>query len=133
MSSSGYTFQLCDKFLSAEEKKVFDDFLNSHNLDKNIWDVFTSLFSSKVKGSIPLMLKVYEESNLCGAAIIIRCTRYGRSLFNNKALAKIIDFVGTPFYLWIKFGCCMDMMSNPGFVRDPDKSEEIYSAMGKFL
>jgi hypothetical protein len=27
----------------------------------------------------------------------------------------------------------MDMMSNPGFVKDPEKSDEIHSAMAMFL
>ncbi len=133
MENSKYTFQFSNEFLSSEEKIIFSDFLQYHNLDKSIWDVFECLFKSKVKGETPLLLKTYFDSKLCGAAIIIKCTKYGRSLFNNKLLAYIVNLLGIPFHLWIKFGCCMDMMSNPGFVKDPKQSDDIYAAIVKFL
>jgi hypothetical protein len=128
-----YTFELSDKFLSKEETAIFKNFLDYYHTDDSIWEVFTCLFKSGVKGTIPLLLKVYEDSKLCGATILIKCSKYGQSLFNNKFLSGIIDLTGIPFYLWIKFGCCMDMMSNPGFVRDPEKSNDIHSAMALFL
>ena len=128
-----YTFDLSDKFLSGEEKEIFKNSLDYYHVDDGVWDVFTCLFRSGVKGTIPLLLKVYENSKLCGASVIIKCSRYGRSLFNNKLLSGIIDLTGIPCYLWIKVGCCMDMMSNPGFVSDPKKSDAIQSAMALFL
>lgn len=128
-----YSFKLSDKFLSGEEKAIFKNSLDYYHVDDKIWEVFTCLFKSRVKGTIPLLLKVYDDSKLCGACILIKCSKYGRSLFNNKFLSGIIDFTRIPFYLWIKFGCCMDMMSNPGFVADPEKSDEIISAMLRFL
>ena len=128
-----YTFELSDKFLSGEEKAIFRNSLYYYGVDEGIWEVFTCLFRSAVKGTIPLLLKVYDDSKLCGATILIKCSRYGRALFNNKLLSGLIDFTGIPFYLWIKFGCCMDMMSNPGFVRDPEKSNDLHSAMAVFL
>ena len=128
-----YTFELSDKFLSKEEKAIFKNSLDYYHIDDGIWEVFTCLFKSRVKGTIPLLLKVYDDSKLCGACILIKCSKYGRSLFNNKVLSRIIDFTRIPFYLWIKFGCCMDMMSNPGFVMDPDKSNDVLSAMALFL
>jgi Acetyltransferase (GNAT) domain len=128
-----YTCELSNKFLSGSERDIFRDYLSFHNIDDNVWDVFDGLFMSGVKGTIPLLLKVYDDSGLCGAAIIIKCSRYGRSMYNNRILSGILDLIGIPFYLWIKFGCCMDMMSNPGFVKDPDKADEIHSAMAYFL
>lgn len=128
-----YTFELSDKFLSREERAVFRNSLDYYHIDDGIWEVFTCLFKSRVKGTIPLLLKVLDDSNLCGACILIKCSRYGRSLFNNKVLSGIIDLTGIPFYLWIKFGCCMDMMSNPGFVKDPQKSDDVLSAIALFL
>ena len=125
-----YTFELSDKFLSREEKAIFKNSLDYYHVDDGIWEVFTCLFKSRVKGTIPLLLKVYDDSKLCGACILIKCSKYGRSLFNNKFLSGIIDLAGIPFYLWIKFGCCMDMMSNPGFVRDPEKSNDIHFCYG---
>lgn len=133
MIKSQYTFELCNEFLTDDEKSIFNDFLTLHNLDKNIWDVFQSLFNSRIKGTIPLVLKAYSDSELRGAAIIIKCSKYGRALFNNKLLYKLLDFIGVPFYLWIKFGCCMDMMSNFGFVSDIDKEDEMCSAMANYL
>jgi hypothetical protein len=128
-----FTFKLGDKFLTKEEQAIFKNCLSYYHLDDGVWEVFACLFKSGVKGTIPLLLKVYENANLCGASILIKCSRYGRSQFDNKFLSGIIDFLGIPFYLWIKFGCCMDMMSNPGFVRDPEKSVEICNAMAQFL
>jgi Acetyltransferase (GNAT) domain len=128
-----YTFELSDKFLSREEKAIFKNYIDYYNVDEGIWEVFTCLFKSGVKGTFPLLLKVYDDSKFCGASILIKCSKYGRSLFSNKFLSGIIDLTGIPFYLWIKFGCCMDMMSNPGFVRDLEKSNDIHSAMVLFL
>jgi len=133
MGNSKYTFQLSNEFLTNDERVIFNDFLIHHNLDKSIWDVFESLFKSGIKGTTPLLLRVSSDKKLCAAAIIIKCNKYGRSLFNNNFFARTIDFFGVPFYLWIKFGCCMDMLSNPGFVRDPEKSDEIYKEMANFL
>ena len=128
-----YTFELSDKFLSKEEIAIFKNSLDYYHIDDGIWEVFTCLFKSRVKGTIPLLLKVHDDSKLCGACILIKCSKYGRSLFNNKVLSGIIDFTRIPFYLWIKFGCCMDMMSNPGFVKDPEKSNDVLSAIALFL
>jgi len=133
MNSSEYTFDIGAKFLSEREIRIFDEFLQHQNLNANIWGVFESLFNSKVSGSIPLIVRVYKNSSLCGCAIIIKCSKYGRSLFNNRFFSNLMDSFGIPFYLWIKFGCCMDMMSNPSFVRDIEKADEIYSAMADFL
>jgi hypothetical protein len=128
-----YTFEMTDKFLTNEEQQIFKNCLSYYHLDDGVWKVFTCLFKSGVRGTIPLLLKVYENANLCGACVLIKCSRYGRSQFDNKFLSGIIDLLGMPFYLWIKFGCCMDMMSNPGFVRDTEKAGEICAAMAHFL
>lgn len=128
-----YTFEITDKFLSNNEKEVFDDFLSYHSLDNNIWEVFSCLFQTDVKNTKPLLLKVYKDTHLYAVSIIIKCRKYGKSLFNNVFLSGLINFSNIPFYLWIKFGCCMDMMSNPGFVKDPQKSDELFKAMITFL
>lgn len=128
-----YTFKLCKSFLLKEETEVFKAFLNHYHVDESIWDVYACLFKSAVKGTVPLVLKVYKESELCGSAIIIKCSRYGKSLFDNKLIAGMIDMLGVPVYLWIRFGCCMDMASNPGFVKNPEKADEIQAAMAQFL
>jgi len=128
-----YSFELSNKYLSSEEQDIFNDYLVSQGLDKSIWDVFSCLFKSSTKNTTPLLLKIYKESNLCGAAIVIKCRKYGKSLFKNELLSKVIDLINIPFYLWIKFGTCMDMMSNPGFVKEPEKSDEVFRAMITFL
>jgi hypothetical protein len=128
-----YTFNLSGKFLSGEEQTVFNDFLDLYHLDDGIWEVFSCLFKAGTKGTTPVLLRVYEDSSLCGAAILIKCSKYGRALFNNRLLSGITDTLGVPFYLWIKFGCCMDMLSNPGFVRDPGKTADVHSAMAGFF
>lgn len=128
-----YTFELSKQFLSNEERLVFARFLDQSGLDENIWEIFEYLFKSSVPGNTPLVLKLFNEKQLCGAAVIINCSRYGRALFKNKMLAGIGNSIGLPFYLWIRFGCCMDMMSNPGFVKNPQQSEEIYSHMASYL
>jgi hypothetical protein len=128
-----YNFELTEQFFSEKEREVFRDFLQSCRLDEGVWKIFECLFNSKTKGTIPLLLRVYENSSLAGAAVVLRCSEYGRALYNNKLIARLCDLTGIPFYLWIKFGCCMDMMSNPGFVRDPAKSGLIYSAIAGYL
>jgi len=128
-----YTFELARHFIPEKERGVFRDFLQFQGLDEGIWKIFECLFNAATEGSVPLLLKVYENSDLAGAAIIIRCSKYGRSLYNNKLLAGFCDLLRIPFYLWIKFGCCMDMMSNPGFVRDPAKANLICRAITEYL
>ena len=128
-----YTFKITDKFLSGEEQLVFDEFLNFHGLDSSIWEVFASLFRSGVKNSQPIMLIVFSESELCGAIVLIRCSGYGKALFDNKLLSDMMNLFSIPYYQWIKFGCCMDMMSNPGFVRSPELADKVYKAAIRFL
>ena len=128
-----YTFELTDRYLSDKETEIFERYLKFHNLDNHIWDVFASLFNSGVKNTKPLLLKVFKDESFYGVAIIIECKRYGRSLYNNRLLSGLIDILNIKFYLWIKLGCCMDMMSNPGFVKDPEKSDEVFRAMLNYL
>lgn len=128
-----YTFELSNKFLSAAEKKVFENYLDFHDLDRSIWEVYDCLFKSSVKNTTPLLLRVFKESELYAAAIIIKCSKYGKSLFNNPVLSGAIDKIKIPFYLWVKFGACMDMMSNIGFIKDPEKSNEVYKIMVNYL
>jgi len=128
-----YSFELSENYFSNGEEEVFNDYLSLHGLDSGIWQVYASLFKSGTKHTQPLLLRVYKNGDLYAAAIIIKCHQYGRALFNSNFLADTIDLVKVPFYLWIKFGCCMDMMSNPGFVKDPEKSDEVFRAMINFL
>jgi len=128
-----YTFELTEKFIPVKERAIFRDFLHFYGIDEGVWKIFECLFNSKTKGTVPLLLRVCENSDLAGAAIILRCSRYGGSLYDNKMMAGFCDLLHIPFYLWIKFGCCMDMMSNPGFVREPEKSSLIYCAIADYL
>jgi len=128
-----YTFELKNEFLSNEERAAFKKSLDYYHVDENIWEVFACFFDSKVKSATPFLIKTYKNQQLCGAAILIKCSRFGRSLFNNRLMAGIINSLHIPAYMWIKFGCCMDMMSNPGFVVEPEKADEIHAAMADFL
>ena len=128
-----YTFELTDKFLSVEEQLVFDDYLNVHELDRGIWEVFASLFRSGVKNTQPLLLRIYSDNELFGAIVLTKCSGYGKALFDNKLLAGFMNLFSIPYYQWIKFGCCMDMMSNPGFVKSPGRADEVYRAASHFL
>ncbi|MEM9053224.1 MAG: GNAT family N-acetyltransferase [Bacteroidota bacterium] len=128
-----YTFELSDRYLSNEEQVVFQNYLDANGLDNSIWEVFSCLFQSSVGHVKPMLLRTFKDDNLYGVAVIIKCQKYGRSFFSNKLVAKLVDAVNLPFYLWIKFGCCMDMMSNPGFVKDPEKTDEVIRAMAAYL
>jgi hypothetical protein len=128
-----FTFKLSEQFIPEKEREIFRDFLQFYGIDEGIWKIFECLFNAKTKGTIPLLLRVYENSDLAAAAVIIRCSKYGRSLYDNRLMAGFCDLLQIPFYLWIKFGCCMDMMSNPGFVRDPSKSNLIYGTIADYL
>jgi hypothetical protein len=128
-----YTFELTDKYLTNGGKDIFEEYLKYNGLDISIWEVFSCLFNSGAKNTKPLLLKVFKDNSLYGVTIVIKCKKYGRSLFNNKLLSGLINMINIPFYLWMKFGCCMDMMSNPGFVKDPGKSEEVFKASLRYL
>jgi hypothetical protein len=128
-----YTFELTDKFLTKDETSIFNDYLSSKGLDDGIWEVFSCYFKSGVKNTKPILLKAFKEDQLYGVIILAKCKHYGKSLFNNQLLAGLVNIINIPFYLWIKFGCCMDMMSNPGFVKDPEKSDEIFRVMLTYL
>lgn len=128
-----YTCILSEKFLSKEEREVFTDQLSVYGLDDGIWDVFASLFNSGLKHTQPLLVRVNKNENLTGAIVITKCSRYGKALFDNRFLAGLINLIAIPYYQWIKFGCCMDMMSNPGFVKDPEEAEEVIKAAIQFL
>lgn len=128
-----YTFDLSTRFLSPEEAGQFNAYLDSIHVDEHIWEIFAGLFRSATKVTQPYMLRAYENGQLCGAAIIIKCTYYGRSLFDNPGLVKLFNALRIPSYMWLKYGCCMDMLSNPGFTVQPEKTGEIFSAMADFL
>ncbi len=128
-----YSFELSDKFLSKKEQEVFEDHLKVYGLDNGIWEVFSSLFKSGVKYTQPLLLRIFKDSELSGAIIITKCSRYGRALFDNKLLSGIVNLLSIPYFQWIKFGCCMDMISNPGFVKNPECADEIFKAAIQFL
>ena len=128
-----YTFEITDKFLSVEEQVVFDDCLHSQGLDRGVWEVFASLFRSGVKNTQPLMLRIFSGADLCGAIVLTKCSGYGKSLFDNKLLAGFMNLFSIPYYQWIRLGCCMDMMSNPGFVRYPEQTDEVIRAGIRFL
>ena len=128
-----YTFELTQKFLTSEETAAFKKYLDYKHIDESIWEVFSCLFKSSVKGTSPMVIRAYQDSQLCGAAILIRCKKYGRALYSNRLIAGIMNGFGIPYFQWMKFGCCMDMMSNPGFAVDPEKADEIYAAMAQYL
>lgn len=128
-----YSFQLSERFLTENEKESFNDCLMANGLDANIWPVFSSLFNTKVIDSRPLMLRIFAQDTLAGAIILIHCKKYGKAMFNNKLMAAVMDFADIDMLLWIKFGCCMDMMSNPGFVKETAKKDEIFNAAANYL
>lgn len=128
-----FTFEISDQFLSREEQEIFSAYLSENGLDAHIWDVFACLFQSGVRNTQPFLLRAYQDSELSGAVILIRCRKYGKALFNHPVLSDAIDLIGIPVYLWIRFGCCMDMMSNPGFIKYPEKSDEVFSAMIDYM
>ena len=128
-----FTFEVSENYLSEQEQNEFDEFLKHKGLEKNIWPLFATLFRSKVKSGIPLMLRIYENEILFGAVVLVKCNRYGRALFNNRLLAGILDLIKIPYIQWIKFGCGMDVMSNPGFVKYPEREKEMINAVIEFL
>jgi len=128
-----YSFTLSETYLSTQEQEVFGEYLRINDLDEGIWEIFKSLFQSGLKRTRPMMLRIFDDGDLQGAIILTRCSKYGRALFNNRILSGFTNFLGIPYYQWIKFGCCMDMMSNPGFARDPEQAENIYREATGYL
>ncbi len=127
------SFEISDQFLSPSEQEVFNNFLSQQGLDVSIWKVFQSLFDAPAKKTKPFLLKIFDKDELVGVVILIRCRKYGRTLFSNTFLTGIMNTIDIPFYLWIKFGCCMDMMSNEGFVKNIKDRNVIIKAAIKYL
>jgi hypothetical protein len=128
-----YAFEISNRILTEKEQDIFEDHLSLYGLDNGIWEVFSSLFKSGLEHTKPLLLRIFKNSELFGAIIITKCSRYGKALFDNKFLSWVMNRLSIPYYQWIKFGCCMDMMSNPGFVKEPEKSDEVFRAAIHFL
>jgi hypothetical protein len=128
-----FTFDLSETYLTDQEIDLFHDCLAENELEQNVWRVFDALFQSATKHTKPLLLKVYESDVLCGLTVIIECTKYGKAMFKNRLMAAFFDGLGIPLLLWVKIGCCMDMLSCPGLVRDPSRTNEIHAAMARFL
>jgi hypothetical protein len=128
-----YRGELTEHFLTDEEKNIFSDHLDLLGLEENVWDMFECMFESKTRHTYPLVLRLYKDEKLEGTCIIILCRKSGRSLFRNRLLAGVINIFRFQTHLWIRFGCCVDMMSNPGFVRDPGHHDEVIAEMMKFL
>ncbi len=133
MSRNTFTFQLRDRFLTEDEQEIFDSHVKILQLEENIWEVFEVLFQSETSSTRPLLLMVYQGDELVGVSILIECKKYGMALFSNKHLAAFLNAFRIPCYLWIKFSCCMDMMSNMGFVKDPEQADEIFGAMIEYI
>jgi predicted N-acyltransferase len=130
---SDLNFNLSERFLSLDEQQVFSRYLEGMKLDHGIWEVFSSLFRSGLKHTRPLLLRLYEGQTLSGAIVLVRCTHYGKALFRKNIPARLINLAGIPYLQWIRFGCCMDMMSNPGFFKDPDRTDDMIRAAMSFL
>lgn len=128
-----FTFDLSEKYLTDQETDIFRDCLEQNELEENVWPVFDAMFQSATKRTTPLLLRVYENGELCGLTVVIKCTKYGKAMFKNLLMAALFNGLGIPLLLWIKIGCCMDMMSCPGLVRDPSRSHEIHAAIARFL
>ena len=126
------SFNLSERFLSGAEQKVFSNHVQTLGLDDNIWDVFSGMFDSSTRHTKPYVLRAFDGKMLVGA-IIIKCTKYGKALFNNKLFAGTLDRLNIPFYLWIRMECCMDTMSNPGFVSETDKVDEVIGDILKYM
>ncbi len=42
-------FEITDKYLLPEEIRIFNSYLNHHNLDESIWDVSVQLFNDPTR------------------------------------------------------------------------------------
>ena len=128
-----FTFDLIETYLTDQEIDSFRDCLAENELEENVWRIFGALFQSATKYTKPLLLKVYENGELFGLTVILKCTKYGKALFKNRLMATLFNGLGMPLLLWVKIGCCMDMLSCPGLVRDPSRTHEVHAAMARFL
>jgi hypothetical protein len=126
-------FDLSDTPLQPQEQELFRPWLDQLGLDEAVWPVFDRLFASATPHTRPQVLRARDGGRLRAAAILVRCGRYGQALFARPSLVTLLDLLAPPLHLWFRYGCGMDMMSNPGFFADPDEADDLVGAMAAWL
>jgi len=110
-----FSYDISNKELSKEETALFNDYLQNNNIESNIWEVFHCFLKSGTKTTVPLVMRVFDNGQLEGVVFFVKCKKYGKALFNNRLLAKLLDVMAMPCYVWIRSGLCAEVLANPGF------------------
>ena len=126
-------FTLTNQFFEEYEQLAFLPYLVELGLDERIWSIFRILWKCNDCYNRPIILRAYEDESLVGAIILLKCQNYGRSLFRNSMLWRGTDILRIPVYLWLRLGCGMDLISNPGFFISRINEAEIITGMMAYL
>jgi len=128
-----FTFQLTDEMLSDSEIALFSGYLDICGVDNAVWDVYRFLPRIRSESTRPLILRAYRDSHLAGAAMLLKCRRYGGSLFENAVARRILDWAALPCHVWIRSGFCAETVANPGFVANGENAQAVIAAMLDFM
>jgi hypothetical protein len=128
-----FTFVLNRQMLSDSETALFSCYLQQCSVDDAIWSVYRCLPEISSRVTQPVLLRAYQGPALVGAALLVRCSGYGASLFKNAALRRLINWLRMPCYVWIRVGFCAETIANPGFVADGHASDAVIAAMIDYM
>jgi len=127
------TFQLSGEALSERESERFSAWLDRCGADSSVWEVYGCLPGLRSDATQPLVLRVYRDSLLAGASLVLRCRRYGGTLFATPLLRRSVDGFGWSGFIWIRTGFCAETIANPGFAASGEDGTLMAAAMLGFL
>lgn len=130
---STYSYTISNVQLSLEEKSAFSSHLNTLGVDEAIWHVYDCFLASESHCSKPRLIRAMVDDNLAGVAYFIICSATGATLFKNAVMAKLVDALRIPSYLWLRQGICADLMANPGFVANGYDHDEVICGIMEYL
>ncbi len=130
---SQYTYSISNSPLTPQERNLFSSHIKKLKADDAIWQIYDCFLASESHWSKPRIIRALDNGKLVGAAFLIMCYAGGSSLFKNPFIAKIVDAMRIPSYLWLRQGLCADLMANPGFVADGYDHDEVITGILGFL
>lgn len=88
-----FHFELNDQFLSRDEQDEFREFLQVFDLERNIWEIFESLFRSGVKnGMLTIITDYTNNASLFQNSSILPALPH--ALIDCSEMSSLEDYLG---------------------------------------